>query len=315
MKKRREIVVSTLGFPQLSTPILYGQEAVEAVKKHLDFQLQFVLPSRPDVIIFPEACDRFSSHTTEERKEYYKIRGNQILEHLQMVAKTHQCYIAYSAVRAMPNGRFLNSTQWINRAGEVESVYNKIHCVVTEISQMGIDCGTEPVVVEADFGRVGFVICFDLNFHELRQKYVDLKPDLLLFSSMYQGGVMQNFWAYSIGCFFAGAVADEENTIINPVGEKVCRSTRYSPYLSYKINLDYQVAHLDFNWDKLHALREKYGPEVSVFDGGQTGVVLVSSNSENRTSEQLCKEFEIELFSDYYQRSLAMQNENREKNT
>ncbi len=304
-KKRREIVVSTLGFPQLSNPVLYGQEAVDAVIKNLDFQLSFVLPNQPDVIVFPEACDRFSTHTIEERKSYYRLRGNQILEHLCQVAKEHSCYIAYSAVRVMADGSFRNSTQFIDRQGEVVSIYNKNHCVVTEISDANILCGKEPIIVETDFGRVGFVICFDLNFHELREQYVKLKPDLLLFSSMYQGGVMQSVWAYTIGCYFVGAVADEENTIINPVGVKVANSTRYSPYLTRKINLDYRVVHLDFNWNGLMAMREKYGQQVDIYDGGQTGVVLVSSNSNEFTADEVCQEFGVTFWEDYYQQSLA----------
>ncbi len=312
MKKRREITVSTLGFPQMSHPILHGQEAVEAVMKNFDFQLQFVLPNKPDIIIFPEACDRFSTHTMAERKKYYDVRGEQILNYMQNVAKTNQCYVVYSAARQMADGTYRNSSILLDRQGRMTAVYNKNHCVVTEISNGGILCGKNAMVVETDFGKVGFAICFDLNFHELREQYVANPPDLLLFSSMYQGGVMQNMWAYTIGCYLAGAVANEENTIINPVGEKVCHSTRYSPYLSCKVNLDYQVVHLDFNWDKLIALRKKYGSEVTVFDGGQTGVVLVSSTSATISSAKMCEEFEIELWRNYYMRSLKARQANIE---
>lgn len=312
MKNRRSITVSSLGFPQLSYPVKHGEEAVEAVKAHLDFQLSFVLPDKPDLIVFPEACDRYSTHTMTERKRYYEYRGDQIRDHLSAVARDNGCYIAYSAARLQADGSYRNTTELLGRTGETVGSYNKNHCVVTEISDGGILCGKSAPVIETDFGRVGMVICFDLNFDELRRKYFVQQPDLLLFSSMYHGGLMQNYWAYSVGAYFVSAVAGEESAVINPVGEKVARSTNYSPYLTATVNLDFQQVHLDFNWDNLKAAKARYGAGITIFDPGRTGVVLLSSNLPDKSSLEICHEFEIELWRDYYNRSMAARHANIE---
>ena len=73
--------------------------------------------------------------------------------------------------------------------------------------EKGSLCGKDAPVFECDFGRVAFAICFDLNFDELRLKYVKAKPDLIIFSSMYHGGLMQAYWAYSCRAYFVGAIA------------------------------------------------------------------------------------------------------------
>ena len=312
MKNRKSITVSSLGFPQLSHPVKHGDEAVEAVKAHLDFQLSFVLPNRPDLIVFPEACDRYSTHTMVERKRYYECRGDRIRDHLAAVARENRCYIAYSAARRQADGSYRNTTELLDREGNTVGSYNKNHCVVTEISDGGILCGKSAPVFETDFGRVGMVICFDLNFDELRRKYFAERPDLLLFSSMYHGGLMQNYWAYSIGSYFVSAVAGEECAVINPAGEKVAHSTNYSPYLTATVNLDFQQVHLDFNWDKLKAAKARYGVGVTLFDPGRTGVVLLSSNLPDKSSLDICREFEIELWRDYYDRSMAARHANIE---
>jgi len=75
-------------------------------------------------------------------------------------------------------------------------------------TESGILYGREAPVFDCDFGRVAFAICFDLNFDELRLKYVKAKPDLIVFSSVYHGGLMQAYWAYSCRAHFIGAVAE-----------------------------------------------------------------------------------------------------------
>jgi len=61
--------------------------------------------------------------------------------------------------------------------------------VIEETTQDGVLCGKEAPVFECDFGRVACAICFDLNFDELRLKIAKARPDLILFCSMYHGGL------------------------------------------------------------------------------------------------------------------------------
>ena len=115
---------------------------------------------------------------------------------------------------------------------------------------------------------------------------------------------MQGYWAYHCRSYFVGSIAGPQNNIINPLGDTVAHSTNYYPWISHSVNLDYQVVHLDENWGKLQKLREKYGPKVNVYDPGYVGAVLVSSEHESVTSEDMIKEFDIELWDHYYDRSM-----------
>ena len=282
-----------------------GQAAVRQMIAWWQERLTQVLPDRPDLIVVPEACDRYPAHSTDERLAYYRVRGNQVRDFFADVARRHRCHIAYSAAREMPDGTWRNSSQVIGRDGQVLGIYDKNHPVITETTEGGILCGRDAPLIECDFGRVACAICFDLNFDELRLQYVQAKPDLILFSSMYHGGLMQGYWAYSCRAHMVTAVAGVPSVILSPLGHILASTTNYFDHVTATVNLDCKVAHLDFNWEKLASLKARYGTGVSIFDPGYLGSVLVTSETDDKTSDDLIREFEIELLDDYWARSLA----------
>jgi len=152
---------------------------------------------------------------------------------------------------------------------------------------------------------VAFAICFDLNFDELRLKYAKARPDLIVFSSMYHGGLMQAYWAYSCRAHFVGAVAGLPCEIRNPLGETIGSSTNYFDYAVADVNLDCRLAHLDYNWSRLRDLKGKYGTRVRISDPGFLGCVLISSEDKGVCVDEMIGEFQVELLDDYMARALA----------
>ena len=283
------------------------QKIVNRMIAHWKSRFAQVLPDRPDLIIVPEACDRPTGLSLEKRLEYYRVRKNQIQNFFAKIAKENKCYIVYSAAREMPDGTWRNSSVMLDRTGKVAGVYNKNHVVIEETTKAGILCGRDAPIINCDFGTVALAICFDLNFDELRLKYKKAKPDLLIFSSMYHGGLMQAYWAYSCRSHFVGAIAGRKtpSEIYNPLGQVVASNTNYFDYTVAEVNLDCRLAHLDHNWSRLKALKAKYGPKVKITDPGQLGCVLVASQHKTISANEMINEFEIELLDDYMARSLA----------
>ena len=151
------------------------------------------------------------------------------------------------------------------------------------------------------------LICFDLNFDELRQVYQKEHPDILIMSSRYSGRLMQKYWAFSIQSFFVSAVEGRPflpSDIYDPLGELLCSSN--SHYLNFafaEINLDSKLIHRDNNMDKMMALKKKYGDDVTIKDPGLLDIVLLSSNSNKMSVEDMMKEFDIESDESYLNRS------------
>lgn len=307
----RYVKLSALGpGPHIIDTGLDYESATEDMISHWKRQFDQVLPDKPDLIVTPEACDRSPAYPLDRRIEYYKVRGNRVRDFMAETARKNNCYIAYSAAREMPDGSFRNSTQVIDRKGNIAGIYDKNHLVIEENTKAGIAYGTQAPLIECDFGKIACVICFDLNFDELRLKYARSKPELIVFSSMYHGGLMQSYWAYSLRSHFIGAIPASPCSIISPVGEKIATSTNYYQYVTDTINLDSKVIHLDHNMEKITAAKKKYGSAFKVSDPGYLGAVLISSETFDMTIDDFVSEFEFELLDDYFERSLAHRHSN-----
>ncbi len=304
VRKKSQVKIATIGPRSISVDSsMPPQKVVDKVIAHWRGRFAQVLPDKPDLIVVPEACDRPAGLSQEKLLEYYKVRKDQVQNFFAQVARQNHCYMVYSAYRLMPDGSKRNSSVLIDRRGNVVGIYNKNHPTIGEIEK-GVKCGREAPVFETDFGRVAFAICFDLNFDELRLQYARVKPDLIIFSSMYHGGLMQAYWAYSCRAHFVGAIASLPCEIRNPLGQVVGSNTNYFDYAVAAINLDCALAHLDYNWSRLRKLKEKYGPKVRITDPGFLGSVLITSEHEKITVHEMVKEFNIELLDDYFARAL-----------
>ena len=296
--------ISLLSQPSLTHMPAGGPEDwVQEMLVHLQKNLDYVLPDKPDLIVLPEACDRLPALPMDKRKEYYRHRGDRIRDFYRQVAKENHCYIAYSACRYLPEEKelpFRNSTQIIGRDGGIVGIYDKNHLVPSELDSGEIAYGTEAPVFELDFGRVGCAICFDLNYDELLARYAAQKPDLIIFSSMYHGGLKQEQWAYTCQSYFAGAICNDQSRILNPFGETVATSTNYYPFTTGTVNLDYKLVHIDLNAPKYFAAKKKYGEKLKIYDPGHVGVVMMSYEGDDRTVMDIIKEFDILLLDDYF---------------
>ena len=306
----RYLTVSALG-PRPPQEFSPRDEGVRIMKKHWESRLDQVLPQRPDLIVLHECCNRFPNMSMADRLAWYHEHGAEFLEFFRNKARDNHCFIAYSAVRELPDGTRRNSTVLIDREGNSAAVYDKNFPVVEETTVQNILPGERETVAETEFGKVGFAICFDLNFTDLLERYARHKPDLLLFSSMYHGGLMQPYWAYRCRSWFVGAVANDECTILDPLGRKVACSTNYFPFVTAAINTDYEVVHLDYNWEKLAQAQKKYGRKISVFDPGHVGCVLLASETPELTAAQVVEEFQIERLDDYFARVIAFHGKNK----
>ncbi|GAA3399536.1 carbon-nitrogen hydrolase family protein [Paenibacillus hodogayensis] len=304
----RYVKISCLSAPQLRVdPQTDLEETVERMIRYWETQLEQVLPDQPDLIVLPECCDRpeSSGYPLERRTAYYRHRGDRIRDYFAGVAASHSCYIAYSAIRELPDGSFRNSTQLLDRQGNVAGVYNKNHLVESERTKADMLYGKDASVFQTDFGTVACAICFDLNFDRLREQYVRQRPDLILFSSAYHGGLMQQYWAYSCRAHFAGSVyTHAPSSILSPVGEIIATSTNYYHYVTSTVNLDCAVIHIDYNGAHFRRMKNKYGDKIRIHDPGLLGSVLLSSETDEFTVNELIREFGLEQLDDYWQRAL-----------
>lgn len=310
------VTLSAIGTPQADFSTLPKNFSVyeKEMKAKLQRSLDEVLPSKPDLIVFPECANRYTPFTRAGLKDYYKYIGDSLVDHLKQVAVDNNTNIAYSAYRYLENGEekpFRNSTVYIGRNGDICGIYDKNHLVVEEYTEGDVAYGTEAKVIDLDFGRVASAICFDLNFDELLYQYPSQSPNLIVFCSMFHGGIKrQAQWAYTCRSFLVSAVCGAPCNILNPYGDVIATSTNYTDHVSGKINLDYKLCHIDYNMDKIKAAKKKYKDALTVYDPGFVGSLMLSCEAEGMKVDDIISEFDIETLEAYFARVRAHRKEN-----
>lgn len=305
--KRREVVVSTLGSdrPSHPGPGHSEDELVAGMATFWERELERVLPDQPDLVVLPELCDQYEG---APRDAALSLRGpiaDAMVRSLGTVAEQAGCHLVYGTMLPDDHGTWHNSAALLDRSGALAGRYDKVRLVPTEY-ELDRHPGRGPVVVDTDFGRIGFTICFDLNFTELLDAYRPLAPDVMVFPSRYHGGLMQPYWAYQLRSHFIGSVGITNLTsdVWSPVGHKIAGSTNYQPWITTTINTNCVVVHLDGNREgPLQDLKRTHGPAVTITDPGELGSVLVTSNDPEVPVSELVAEFGLELLDDYLVRS------------
>ena len=305
---RREITVSVIGLARPQRPA-GKMPTVEACFSHWKRGMDKEIANRPDLIVLPEGVDSWVGMKAADKLEWVKRRGDLLLKEFQRYAREHRAYLVFNSYRQRKDGRFANASYLLDREGDVVGVYDKAYPTPGEIlwKEFPIVPGEGPVVVDTDFGRLGFVVCFDLNYRELIMAYRREKPDVLCFSSAYHGDFWQRVWAYTCRSYLVGATVGElSKDVWGPSGEAICHSQGYFRTCTTRINTNYRVCHLDDNWGALDRAVAKYGQKVTVRNPGSVGCVTLLSNDPAVPVDDLIREFGLILWDDYYDRSTTL---------
>ena len=254
-----------------------------------------VIYDRPDFIVLPESCDKVLDMDESLKPGYKDLKQQKTVEFFSGLAREFGTHVVFNS-----NIDNRNTSFAVNPNGEIAGRYFKVFPMTTEMYE-GIIPGKEAVAFEyGKIKRAGFAICFDLNFTELMNECAKLKPDVIFFSSMYHGGLMQRAWAYSTRSFFVSSICGRESAITAPNGRIIANSTNYTDFCVSDINLDNELIHLDFNREKFGDIKKKYGDGVLIDDIGYLGSALISCELEDKTMDDIVSEFELIKLDDYF---------------
>jgi predicted amidohydrolase len=232
------------------------------------------------------------------------------LNHARELARKYKLCIVwprleYDAVREIRNTSIL-----IGRQGEVIGRYDKMFPTIPEMEK-GVTPGSLVPVFETDFGRVGLLICFDLNFPEVRVALKESKPDVVVFSSMYRGGLQAQALAYELRSFVVTSIASELGLIIDRAG-RVLKESTYEALAVAPINTNSVALHMDFNWAKMDTMLAKYGSALT-FDYHTREAFYVIESTRDEDIEAIVREFRLEPADAYFDRSRRFRSEVLEK--
>ncbi|WZO99634.1 carbon-nitrogen hydrolase family protein [Isosphaeraceae bacterium EP7] len=250
-----------------------------------------------DLVAFPEI---YPQVTVVDPYHHAEPAEGGTLDRARELARKHRLYLVWPRVEYSTERGIRNTSILIDRAGDVVGRYDKMFPTPGEMQQGAIP-GTEASCFETDFGRVGMLICFDLNFREVRESLAAGKPDLVVFSSMYRGGLQASALAFELGSFVVTAIDAELGQVIDRCG-RVLKESTYETLTLASINTNSVALHMDDNWGKMDAMLAKYGPTLSFDYHTREGFYVIESTGQADVSE-ISAEFGLIPADDYWART------------
>ncbi|WP_434311647.1 carbon-nitrogen hydrolase family protein [Hominifimenecus sp. rT4P-3] len=228
----------------------------------------------------------------------------------EQIRKADEQGIWQKAQRLKHNSSFL-----LDRQGRQVYIYDKIYpyppefkdakgdvCSMAELMEASVleepnVPGTKVGVYDCDFGRVGFAICFDMNFPELWRQMAAQDVELVAWSSAFSGGRNAAFRAgtnhyYVVSCTSVGR-GDCRVADIN--GDQLLvqypREGEVANVAKVTLDLDRTIFHKNFNEAVIERIEREYPGRVQVDRSlyAEEEWIILSTEDEDITVGELCE--------------------------
>lgn len=309
----RWVTVATMRYMNNVNDVRKGRDRVREIWEIL---IDRAALDKPDIMLLPEqfmsnALMDGAGRVMSGRELAEEIPGEgYIQDFLARKARQYNMYIAAGMGRLDPaTGRLFNSGVLFDRAGRVAGVYDKLFPTTGEMEHHEVTPGDAPVVFDADFGRVGIAVCFDLNFPELFEYYRRERVELCCFLSSMHGGTHLPSYARDCRMYIASAVENGSAYIVNPIGGIVAKTFDSVSFIAARINLDCQLYHVtprSLPEPFPVAVKRKYGDAVRFEHVEGEPWHLVCCDRADMTAADILNEFKVEPIDNLFDRTRAL---------
>jgi predicted amidohydrolase len=279
---------------------------VEDNLKYIEALMEEIKDIKPDIVALPEVfpysgvpLKARDIEDTEEAKAF-----------LSELAKKHRVYMGGSTYDRR-EGKMFNTCFLFNREGEIVGKYDKIHPTEPEIDYGVCPGAEEQEPIETEFGKIGFQICFDANWHLYWKKLADKGAKLIIFSSAYPAGTILNSIALLNNIYIVASTWELKSGIIDKMGRWLVKTDKFFYWVWRDIELDVGVFHWDFQENKPKEIKRKYGDKIRIETFGDEALFTIEPLSDEIKLEDLIKEFSLVPYKDYLLRAEKKQMENR----
>ena len=218
-------------------------------------------------------------------------------------ARQHGMYVAVGMCEVRGNVR-INTSVLFGRDGEIVGQYDKIHPTLGEL-EAGTVPGvyTDVPVFETDFGKVGMLICFDVDYPEEWARIGESGAELVVFPSMCDGGLRLRAYAWLHSYIVVSTVSGGRSRIINKLGDEVAASGLGVHVAHGTVDLEAEVFHYDLQFEQIRQMQTDFGGRISVIGTRDDGAFMVESNDEAWPVARIKREYGLENWVEYHERS------------
>lgn len=171
-----------------------------------------------ELVLTPEVTNCVSSSRTHQRNVLSLEEDDETLAGLRADAKKHGVWLLIGSLALKSedkDGRFANRSFLIGPSGEIVARYDKIHMFDVQVSPEetyresdGYRPGTNAIVAETAFGKVGMTICYDVRFPDLHRRLAKAGAEILTVPAAFSHLTGKAHWetllrarAIETGCF------------------------------------------------------------------------------------------------------------------
>mgnify|MGYP003582264510 FL=1 len=156
---------------------------IDAFFEQVEFFVDAVSGYKSDFIMFPEFFNTpllqpYNHLPEQEAMKKLADKTEEIVHRLQEYAVSYNVNIIAGSMPVKENGKLYNATYLCHRNGLTED-YRKIHITPNEQKYYGMSGGDKIGVFDTDCGKIGILICYDVEFPELSRIYADQGMQIL----------------------------------------------------------------------------------------------------------------------------------------
>lgn len=183
---------------------------VQTFYEQVEFFVDAVSGYNSDFILFPEF---FSTPLLQPYNHLPEIEAmrelaaltESCIKKIQELAVSYNVNIIAGSMPILDNSKLYNATYLCHRSGKTDE-YRKIHITPNELKHYGMVGGDKIKVFDTDCGKVGILICYDVEFPELSRIYADQGMQILFVPFLTD---TQNGYARVRHCAQARAIENE----------------------------------------------------------------------------------------------------------
>lgn len=161
---------------------------------------------------------------------------------------------------------------------------------------------------EADFGRIGVQICFDIQWPEGWQQLGEKGAEVVFWPSAFGGGQMLNAMAWMHRYCVVSSTRKDRAKICDITGEELASSGRWQSWgVSAPVNLEKVLLH---TWPYVQHFREiqaKYGRRLRIHTLHEEEFTLIESLSPEVEVAQVMREFGLKTHREHLQSATQAQ--------
>jgi len=183
---------------------------LEGLYNYIDYFVDAVSAYQSDFILFPELFNAPLMQAFNDLGESEAIRKlaeytEPVHEYFLQAAVSYNINIITGSMPIMREGHLYNITYLCRRDGTWD-YYEKIHITPSEVDSWGMHGGERLPVFETDAGKVGILVCYDVEFPELARIYAEQGLQILFVPFLTD---TQNGYMRVRNCAMARAIENE----------------------------------------------------------------------------------------------------------